>query len=404
MEQSKVISTAMKIQHVTNLNVYVLDQYGDLSYHLESISIPDFMPGSGEEAILDLHEKMVQEDQLYYYSNEWKLHYIGYSFIDKKDSYFIIIGPYFEQTLDFYRLTLEYKLSSKQSEELRMISDKIYILSEEEASSMASVLCQFKSMMTNEVTPITVVSEKTTRPEQMKVHHFDMDEEAELINLRYMIEKDFLHAVEQGDKTAALKLMNSNNLKFLFSFSERFPNQPMRRLKNLAIILNTLLRTAAGNSSVPALLIHRISDKYAYEIENAGQLAALYQLEDCMIEEYCDLVLSNSLKNYSTMTQKVIEYLLSFYDKQIDKEELASLCNVHSGHLSRKFKQQTNMTITEYQKILRLQQAKHLLKTENLPVEEVAWLVGYDDPSYFTRVFKKETGSTPTQFIEREVQ
>lgn len=204
------------------------------------------------------------------------------------------------------------------------------------------------------------------------------------------------------EKKTALQLINSKNM--LFSFSERFPNQPLRRLKNVAIILNTLLRTSARNSQVPAIIIHRISEKYAYEIENANQLEVLHQLEDRMIEEYCDLIISNSLSSYTNMTQRVIEHLLSFYNKQINKEELAAQLSTHPSHLSRKFKDETKMTLTAFQQMLRMRQAKHLLKTENLSVEEIAWTIGYDDPSYFARVFKKETGSTPSQYRDGVVE
>ena len=58
------------------------------------------------------------------------------------------------------------------------------------------------------------------------------------------------------------------------------------------------------------------------------------------------------------------------------------------------------MTITEYQQELRINQARHLLKTENLPVDEIAWIVGYNDPSYFGRVFKKATGYSPSGYRE----
>ena len=149
-------------------------------------------------------------------------------------------------------------------------------------------------------------------------------------------------------------------------------------------------------------MIHRISEKYAYEIENANQVETLHQLEDRMIEEYCDVVISNSLSKYTSMTQRVIEYILSFYNKQINKEELAAKLSTNPSHLSRKFKEETKMTLTTYQQMLRINQAKHLLKTENLSVEEIAWTIGYDDPSYFARVFKKETGMTPSQYRDGE--
>jgi two-component system, response regulator YesN len=392
----------MKIQHITNLNTYVFNQKRELIYHHEIISIPAFMPGSGERDVLTLYDNMKQTRQLYSYMNEWDLHYFGYSFSKEEEACTIIIGPYFDKTPNLYRLSRDYHLSSIQSEDLKLICDKIHILTAEKARSYGSVLQQFTNIIEQEMTPIVIVSKESNRHDQKREDHFNVDQEAELVKLRYKTERDFMNAVERGDKKKALQLINSKNM--LFSFSERFPNQPLRRLKNVAIILNTLLRTSARNSDVPAIIIHRISEKFAYEIENANQVETLHQLEDCMIEQYCDLVISNSLSQYTTMTRQVIEYIHSFYNKQINKEELAAKLSTHPSHLSRKFKEETKFTLTAYQQMLRINQAKHLLKTENLSVEEIAWTIGYDDPSYFARVFKKETGRTPSAYRDGDAE
>lgn len=401
MEQSKIVSTAMKIQHITNLNTYVLNQNRELVYLQEILSIPAFMPGSGERDVLFLFDKMVQQpEQLYLHINEWDLRYFGYSFTQKEEAYTIIIGPYFDKTPDLFYLSKKYRLSGTQSEDVRLIADKIYVLTVDQASSYGSLLGLFTSMMEQTMSPNVIFSENSKGYVRNQEEQLTVDQEADLVKLRYKTEKDFMHAVECGDKKTALALINSKNM--LFSFSERFPNQPLRRLKNVAVILNTLLRTAARNAHVPAIMIHRISEQFAYEIENANQVETLHRIEDRMIEEYCDVVITNSLSKYTNMTQRVMENIHSFYNKQINKEELAAKLSTNQSHLARKFKEETKMTITAYQQMLRIRQAKHLLKTGNLSVEEIAWTIGYEDPSYFTRVFKKETGRTPSQYRDGE--
>lgn len=392
----------MKIQHITNLNTYVLNQNRELIYHYEMILIPAFMPGSSRRDVLFLYDTIEQRGQLYSYINEWDLHYYGFSFNEKEEAYTIIIGPYFDQTPNLFQLSKEYQLSGTQREDLRLIADKIYVLTVDQASSYGSVLQQFTNMMEQELAPVVIFSEKSNSSVRNQEDHLHVDEEAEIVKLRYKTEKNFMHAVERGDKKMALELINSKNM--LFSFSERFPNQPLQRLKNVAIVLNTLLRMAARNSHVPAIMIHRISEKFAYEIVKANQVETLLQIEDRMIEEYCDLVISNSLSKYTYITQQVIEYIHSFYNKPINKEELAAKLSTHPSHLSRKFKEETKMTLTAYQQMLRINQAKHLLKTENLSVEEIAWTIGYEDPSYFARVFKKETGRSPSQYRDEAVE
>ena len=218
------------------------------------------------------------------------------------------------------------------------------------------------------------------------------------MDLRYEVEADLLHALGQGDKKKVIELLHSDDP--LFSFSERFPNQPLRRVKNLVIVINTLFRTVAREKNVPPILIHRTSEKFALQIEIKTRLAELHQLQNDMIEEYCDLIISNSLSGYSKIIQKVITYMMTYYKQQITVDDLATTHFIHPSHLSRKFKLETNMTITAYIQKIRIEHAQYLLRNKNMPIEEIAWMVGYGDSSYFTRVFKRQTGHTPTQYRE----
>ncbi|MFC2947833.1 helix-turn-helix domain-containing protein [Virgibacillus sediminis] len=393
MKHSQLISAAMKIHHVTNLNIYILNQKGDFLFHHEDIAIPPFMPGYQQSDVLDFIKQIDEtKEQLYYYTNDWGLSYLGHYFTS--EGYSVILGPFLNTTPNFFNLSREFNLSSHESEELRSVCNQLQVLNIDKENSYGSILRQFERY--TEETPPVRLHAKNYHQYHTKTDISELNEEAELIKLRYKLEGEFMYAVEQGDKEKAKKLINSNNM--LFSFSDRFPNQPQRRVRNLAIVLNTLLRTAAAKSHVPPVLIHRLSENYAFEIEYTNQLSKLYELYDEMIEEYSNLIMSSSLGKYSKVTQRAVEYLVSFYDKQIDKNELAEICFTHPSHLSRKFKQETNMTITGYQQMLRVKKAKYLLKNESISIEEIAWLVGYEDASYFTRVFKRETGYTPSKY------
>ena len=397
MNELTIISAAFKIHHLTNLNTYIIDQSGEFIFHHEMISIPSFMPGSKDEDVLTLHTEMKQQNnQLYTFSNRWGLYYFGYTFSQDR-KYSIIIGPYLRLTANLHSLTKKYQLSNDESESLKVFCNQIQLLGAEKAQSYTSILQLFNMIVDKDVSPIQIEqnTENDTSYTQNDKYYVN-DDASTIVNLRYKIESDFLHAVEQGDKAKAVELLGSENL--LYSLSERFPNQPLRRVKNLVIVINTLLRTVAKKSNVPAILIHRTSEKFAVQIENKTRLAELQQLQNDMTEEYCDLVVSNSLSYHSKVIQEVIAHIMTYYNKQIDIKELAATHFTHPSHLSRKFKQETKMTITAYQQNLRMHQAKHLLKNENMPIEEVAWMVGYEDSSYFTRVFKQETGYTPSQY------
>lgn len=397
MNLLNIISAAFKVHHLTNLNTYILDQTGEFIFHHELISIPTFMPGSSDEDVFNFYKEMKQQNnQLYVFKNKWGLYYLSYSFSQGTD-YSIIIGPYLQLIPNLQSLSQQHQLSLDENEDLRIFCDQLQLIGTEKAQSYASVLQLFDMLVEKDVTYRQIEQKNDLDASNKQNEKYYIGEDvSKIVDLRYKIESDFLHAVEQGNKAKAIELLSTDNL--LFSFSERFPNQPLRRLKNLIIVINTLLRTAVRKSNVPPILIHRTSEKFAVKLENKTRLVELQQLQNEMIEEYCELVVSNSLAHYSKTTQDVIGYIMTYFNKRIDINELATLNFTHPSHLSRKFKQETNLTITAYQQKIRMHEAKYLLKNESLPIEEIAWMVGYEDSSYFTRVFKQAIGYSPSQF------
>jgi len=77
----------------------------------------------------------------------------------------------------------------------------------------------------------------------------------------------------------------------------------------------------------------------------------------------------------------------------------------HSGLLERTFKRRfklaTGYTPLEYVHTLRIEEAKHLLETSRMPTDAVAQAVGYSDPTFFRRLFKRRVGVTPARYRQR---
>jgi transcriptional regulator GlxA family with amidase domain len=68
---------------------------------------------------------------------------------------------------------------------------------------------------------------------------------------------------------------------------------------------------------------------------------------------------------------------------------------------TRRFQQATGQTPIEYVQNLRIEEARHLLETGELSVEAIANTVGYEDASFFARLFKRHVGLTPAQYRRR---
>jgi Response regulator containing CheY-like receiver domain and AraC-type DNA-binding domain len=92
-------------------------------------------------------------------------------------------------------------------------------------------------------------------------------------------------------------------------------------------------------------------------------------------------------------------YLQKHYTEEIELQRLADLVYLTPSYLSKLFKTETGGTITDYLTSERIEQAKRLLRDEHgLKTYMVGEMVGYADPAYFTKVFKKMTGKTPKEY------
>jgi len=90
------------------------------------------------------------------------------------------------------------------------------------------------------------------------------------------------------------------------------------------------------------------------------------------------------------------------YDRNLDLDETAEAVGMSASYLSRLFKQETGVTITDYLIQIRIEKAKQYLTDHpNLKNYEIAQLVGYGDPVYFNKLFKKCVGVTPRDYKEK---
>ena len=99
--------------------------------------------------------------------------------------------------------------------------------------------------------------------------------------------------------------------------------------------------------------------------------------------------------------KSVIEYITKKYREPIKIQDIADYCGLDRSYLSKMFKNATSYSPQEYLIFYRIQKAKQLLIKEEIPVQNVAYSIGYTDPFAFSKVFKRETGFSPTQYRSR---
>ena len=96
-------------------------------------------------------------------------------------------------------------------------------------------------------------------------------------------------------------------------------------------------------------------------------------------------------KNFEVI-EKGIEYLQKDDKQELTIEEIAKMCFVTSAYFRRLFREYSGMSPSEYRTRMKIERAKCLMTYSNLSVADLSSLLGYNDPSYFCRVFKRDRG------------
>ena len=104
-----------------------------------------------------------------------------------------------------------------------------------------------------------------------------------------------------------------------------------------------------------------------------------------------------NLQNMNEMEQAA-QYFRMHYNKTISIENYAASHNMSISWFIQNFRQYANTTPAQYIQSLRVTNAKILLETTSYNITEISNLVGYENPLYFSRFFRKQCGMSPTQF------
>lgn len=100
----------------------------------------------------------------------------------------------------------------------------------------------------------------------------------------------------------------------------------------------------------------------------------------------------------------IVEFINNNYHHKITLEDLTEKFYLSEGTISDRIKQKTSMTFVEYLTYYRMLKSMELLESTNLTIAEIASEVGFSDSRYFSTVFKKYTGFTPTIFRENDLK
>lgn len=222
----------------------------------------------------------------------------------------------------------------------------------------------------------------------------DIPQDMAVLEQRYAYENELIQAVAQGLTHKAEVLFSS----FSQSAFEQRLTDPVRNLKNYAIIMNTLLRKAAEKGGVHPLYLDQTSTDFARRIELTASPGTVRELMTDMFRAYCRLVKTRAINHYSPPVQKLIAGIDTDLAGDLSLSNLAAAQGLNASYLSALFRRETGETVTQHINRKRIQQAIHLLSSTHLQIQTVAQHCGIPDVNYFSKLFKKHTGKTPREY------
>ena len=99
-------------------------------------------------------------------------------------------------------------------------------------------------------------------------------------------------------------------------------------------------------------------------------------------------------------SKKIVDYLLDHIEEMCDLDKMASFFGMSKSYLTRRTKELTGYSTQTLHERLKIEQAKSLIKSGKMKMNDISTRLGFSNPNYFSNVFKKVTGMRPTEFAE----
>ena len=172
-----------------------------------------------------------------------------------------------------------------------------------------------------------------------------------------------------------------------------------RRLENMHLADTPALNSPLFLAEAPAIL------PYLHTMQQEMRLPGIFH--DTQLASLMHIVLTllcraagqrQFTKRSGSSFREIQDYINEHYAEELDNRRLAAVFNYHPNYINQLVAAHVGTSLHQYVLQVRVQQALYLLQTTDTPIAEVARLVGFKSPSYFSQYFKQSTGYSPTDF------
>ncbi len=208
-------------------------------------------------------------------------------------------------------------------------------------------------------------------------------------------EEGLIFAIKMGDKESC-----HNYIEDIFNWFILI-NRESDNLVNTRVYMNSMI------TDIQKLIIDKLKITREYDILNINVYEEIKSLDGIVrlkkiiqksVDEAIDLLGSSHEDKIERIMDRVKKYINSHYYTEISLEDLAESVLLSPQYFSKIFKEKTGVNFVKYLTKVRMKEANRLLEETEINVSEICYKVGYNEPDYFFRVYKKYFGVTPTEY------
>lgn len=200
------------------------------------------------------------------------------------------------------------------------------------------------------------------------------------------------------------------NKKELLQYMYAFPQEDsgfvltedsLRNQKILGVIAITLATQYAIAGNLPSDIAFSLNLLYIQTMEQLDNVDSVKRLSGDALRTFADRVKEYNAQKYSNTVIKCLNHISKNAYDELSLNELANHLDITPTYLSKLFKKEMGIPLSEYIQKERIEEAKKLLTLTTSPLSDVCAWLNFNDQSYFTKVFKKYTNMTPKQYREQ---
>ena len=174
-------------------------------------------------------------------------------------------------------------------------------------------------------------------------------------------------------------------------------NQSIDHIKSIGMFICYLCSNSLSNYNLNLLDILENKENVYKQIIECKLIPHINKILLKLINSVSACLVSSSKLN-NNIIKMAMEYIHEHYNQDITLSSIANYVHLNGSYLSRMFCKATGKTIIEVITGIRIEKAKEILINNEFKISDVASLVGIYDPTYFSQIFKKSTGMTPSEY------